>query len=122
MKNTKAPATAADVRAWFAKHPKSVPAEAAHTVDKSAKGRIHPKAREVFNARSGMTYNEGQEKTVQVEYHKIDSLGRRQPRKVFLPISEARALAGPFAGERGALSGKALVMAGEQYTAKVNKG
>lgn len=119
-KTAHAPATAADVRAWFAAHPKSVPAEAAHTVDVSAKGRIHPKAREVFNAKSGRTYTEGTTKTVQVEFYKIDSLGRRQPRKAHLPISEARALAGPFAGERGRLSEKALVFAGEAYTEKFN--
>lgn len=120
MKNTLAPATAADVRAWFAKNPKSVPAAAAHTVDVSAKGRIHPEAREVFNQKSGRTYEEGTPKTVLVEFHKIDSLGRRQPRKAHLPISEARTLAGPFAGERGRLSEKALAFAGENYTQKFN--
>lgn len=120
MKVLTAPATAKDVRNWFAKNPKHVPAEAAHTVDVSAKGRIHPAAREVFNEKSGRTYEEGTPKTVQVEFHKIDSIGRRQPRKAFLPISEARALAGPFAGERGNLSQKALAFAGEQFTQRVN--
>lgn len=120
MNKVIAPATAADVRAWFAAHPEHVPAEAAHTVDKSAKGRIHPVAREVFNEHSGQTYNEGTPKTVPLVFHKIDKIGRRQPRTAMVPIAEVRTLAGKHAGARGRLSEAAMSAAGEAYTQRVN--
>jgi len=115
------PVTAADVRDWFSRHPKMVPNGAEHTIAKSAKGRVHPKAREVFNTKSGKTYVEGTPKATQaLTYFKIDSLGRRQPRKVMLPVAEIRSLAGEAAGARGRLSPEALQAAGEAYTKRVN--
>jgi len=115
------PVTAADVRDWFSRHPKMVPAGAEHTVAKSAKGRVHPLARQVFNAKSGKVYSEGTPKAQQpLKFYKIDSLGRRQPRTVMLPVAEIRALAGEVAGQRGRLSPEALQAAGEAYTKRVN--
>lgn len=118
-KTLTAPATATDVRAWFAENPEKVPAEAAHTVGTAAKGRIHPAARAVFNAESGMTYTEGTKAHEPLTFHKIDTRGRKQPRKVMLPKSQIRALCGK-GSVRGPLSAADMAKASEVYTKQVN--
>lgn len=115
------PVTAADVRDWFARHPKMIPAEAAHTVRTDAKGRIHPAAREVFNSRSGKQYSEGTEPHEPLDYFKISKSGARLRRTAMLPKSQIRELAGERAGKRGLLSEAARRVASERYTSLVNK-
>lgn len=114
------PTTAADVREWFAAHPKMVPAAGAHTVAKSAKGRIHPAAREVFNSESGMTYDEGTGIHEPLDFIKISKSGARLKRVTMLPRTQIRELAGDVAGKRGRLSPAAREAASKAYTALVN--
>ena len=118
----KSTVTAADVRAWFAENPDKVPAEAAHTVSKSAKGRIHPAAREVYNKhnRGSRQYTEGTPKTVAVEYRHKQPSGRMVKKVANLPYPEARDLAG-VKSARGVLSKDALTRAGEALTKRLAK-
>lgn len=116
------PVTAADVRFWFFKHPKMVPAGTEHTVALGARGRIAPEAREVYNKRSGRTYTEGTPECMPLDYFKVSKSGARLRRTAMLPKSQVRALAGDVAGQRGVLSPAALRAASEAYTAQVNKG
>lgn len=119
-KTVHAPATAKDVRAFFAEFPTLVPEAAAHTVDRSAKGRIHPQAREVFNECSGRTYSEGTPRTVALPHFKISKTGARLKRTSHVPVSEVRALVGK-GNIRGPLSKAELSLASEKYTEIVNK-
>jgi hypothetical protein len=48
-----------------------------------------------------------------------DRIGRNITKKVVVPMSEARKLAGKHAGKRGFLSEQALTVAGERYAKKV---
>jgi len=114
------PVTAADVRFWFFQHPKMVPAGTEHTVAMSAKGRIAPAAREVFNKRSGKTYTEGTPECEPLSYVKVSASGARLRRVAMLPKAQIRELAGEFAGQRGVLSEAAREAASEAYTALIN--
>lgn len=114
------PATAADVRFWFFKNPKRIPAGTEHTVAVSAKGRIAPAAREAFNKYSGMTYTEGTPECAPLDYIKVSASGARLRRTVMLPKAQIRELAGDLAGLRGVLSEEAREAASEAYTLLVN--
>lgn len=108
------PATSVDVREYFARNPKKVPAGAEKSVNKSCKGRIKVNAIDVFNADKshGMRYEEGNVRTLPLTYK------ARNHRKVtvHLPVSEIRALAGK-PGSRGPLGQKAIEAAAEAYAA-----
>lgn len=101
-----------DVRAWFAAHPSEVPPGAETSVQKSCKGRIAQSAIKVFNAKSGMKYNEGNEPMEVISFRHPAT---QRVRKVEVPRSEARKLAGAYAGKRGFLSTTAKARAGERY-------
>lgn len=118
----KSTVTAADVRAWFAENPDKVPAEAAHTLHKSAKGRIHPLGREVYNKhnRGNKAYTEGTPKTVAVEYRHVQPSGKKVKKVAHLPYSQARELAG-VKSARGVLSKDALAKASEELTKRLAK-
>lgn len=114
------PATAADVRFWFFKNPKKVPAGTEHTVAVGARGRIAPEAREVFNSESGMTYSEGTIEHVELPYTKVSKSGANLKRVAMLPKTEVRTLAGDLAGKRGRLSAEAIAHASLKYSNLVN--
>lgn len=115
------PAIAKDVRSFFKQHTDLVPEGAEKSLAQGARGRLNPKAVEVFNAQSGMVYAEGNkaEPTVTIPVTKADANGRSRTRKVEVPVSGARALAGDLAGARGRLSPAALAGAGEAYAASL---
>jgi len=52
--------SAATVRAFFAENPDKVPAEAAKSLAPGARGRLHPKAVEVFNKAKRGKVRDGQ--------------------------------------------------------------
>lgn len=101
-----------DVRAFFAENPDLIPEGAETSVQKSCKGRISQAAIKVFNAKSGMTYTEGNE-PVEVISYRHPSTNRL--RKAEVPRSVARRLAGEAAGKRGYLSEHARKVAAEQF-------
>lgn len=118
------PVTAGEVRAHFQGNESALSAlsEAAqHTVKSGARGRIHPEARDAFNEgrKPSEQYNEGAPRTVALTYRRVTSSGSRN-RKVFVPESEARGLAGEVAGERGPLSKAAREAAGERLAEILN--
>lgn len=115
------PVTAREVRAWFAENPQHVPAEAAHTLGKSAKGRIHPVAREVYNKHNRYRqYTEGTPKTFALPYRHTQPSGRKVTKVAHLPYSQVRDLAG-VKSARGVLSKSALAKAGEVYAQRIAK-
>lgn len=117
-KTIQAPATAKDVRAWFAEFPALVPTEAEQSI--AGRGRLHPSAVEVYNEASGREYIEGTAKHVPLEHFKISKSGARLRRVAMVPEKQVRTLAGPHAGKRGRLSAAAMSHASEVYTKQVN--
>jgi hypothetical protein len=120
---TTIPTTAADVRNYFRTNEAALTAlsaEAQATVRKGARGRLHPEAREAFNAnvKPSKRYAEGTPKTVPLSYKHVQPSGRKVTKTVALPESKIRALAaaaGVPVGKRGPLSKAAMVAAGENY-------
>lgn len=110
------PATAKQVREFFKVHTDLIP-EGDASLGATARGRLSPAAREVFNEKSGQTYAEGNrsEVTVTLVVPRVDAKGRKRNLKVAVPVSGARALAGDVAGKAGRLSAKALEAAAEAY-------
>jgi len=96
------PATSQDVRQYFAKHPKKIPAGAEKSVQVSCKGRVKPNAIDVFNKDAkihGMKYVEGNTKAVALSYKARNN----RVVTVHLPMHEVRSLAGK-SGVKGPLS------------------
>lgn len=114
-KTMQAPATAKDVRQFFAAFPELVPTEAAHTVDVSAKGRIHPAAREVFNECSGREYTEGTKSHAVLPYTKVSKSGARLKREAMIPKADIIRLSGRPVSKRGPLSKAELSAAADNY-------
>lgn len=109
------PATSKDVREYFARNPKKVPAGAEVSVQVSCKGRISQKAIEVFNkdAKShGMKYSEGNPKHMPLIY----KARNHRMVTVHLPRAEVRAMAGKD-GKRGPLTKQDLEFAAEVFVA-----
>lgn len=107
------PATSKQVRQWFDKHPKQVPAGAEVSVRVSCKGRIKPTAIEVYNKHNKtQPYTEGSEATMPLTY----KAKNHREVTVHLPKSQVRALAGKT-GSRGPLSAADLDFAAEMFVA-----
>lgn len=109
------PATSKDVRAYFARKPKSIPAGAEKSVQVNQRGRIKPSAVEVFNADKshGMHYVEGNEPHMELPW----VAGNHRKCVALLPKSEVRALAGK-SGSRGPLSQADLDFAAEVFASQ----
>lgn len=86
------------------------------TIAEGARGRLHPDVRDAYNAdrKPSEQYRETAPKTVQISYKHTTASGTRTKR-VFIPETEARTLAGDKAGARGPLSKAALAAAGEAF-------
>lgn len=116
-------AVAKDVRAFFAENPNLIPEGAEVSVRQGSRGRIAPAAVKVFNKHNrSRPYAEGNRPLIVIPVPAQDSMGRNITKKVNVPVSEARKLAGDHAGKRGFLSEQALSVAGERYAKKVLAG
>lgn len=104
------PATARQVREFFAENTDLLP----EGVTIGERGRLRPEAVEVFNARSGMTYEVGNRPQVTVPVPTQDKIGRNRTKMVSVDYQHARKLAGKHAGKRGYLSEAALSEAGKR--------
>lgn len=110
------PASGTAVRSFFAENPTLVPEGVKFKAD--GRGVLSPKLAEVFTAQTGLTYvpKFKDEAKVTLMVTKVNVKGVKSTRKVEVPQSEARVLAGDAAGKRGALSKTAIMAASEAYT------
>lgn len=109
------PVSASAVRAWFSEaQPEGVRAP-------GSRGRLHPETVEAFEkANPGKTYVLGTQDAskVTLTVTGTNKRGHKTSRKVEVPVSEARALAGEAAGRKGRLSEAAVAAASEALSAQ----
>ena len=106
------PASANTVRSFVLANPKE------GIVVKESRGKMPQAAIDYFHeSNPGQVYTPGfkDENKVTLSVTKTLSNGKTRKQKVEVTVSEARALAGEAAGQRGLLSPKALVAASEAY-------
>ena len=116
---TKRAAVAQDVRAFFVVHPDLIPEGCENGVKMGKQGRLPRAAVEVFNKRNrSLEYKEGNEETIPLPVPGKDSRGRNITRKIAVPKSEVRKLAGAE-GKRGYLSKAQITAAGERYAEQI---
>lgn len=110
-RKTLTPVPAKVVRDFFKSNPTLVPSEAVTSLREKQRGRIHPTAREAFNAANesnGVVYVEGNQKGLVVEFTYRQPSGRKAKASEFVSNADLRGLAGDLAGKRGRLSAAAM--------------
>lgn len=118
-KNTKATATAKDIRAWFASNPSKVDESFATSLKPNARGRLHPKAVEVFQAATKQSYAKSTtaERFITLQATKVNAAGAKRSVTLKVPAAEVRSFLGAE-GKRGRLSSEGLAKAGAHFVAQ----
>jgi hypothetical protein len=118
-KNTAKTATAKDIRAWFTANPSKVDESFSTSLKPNARGRLHPKAVEVFQAATKQSYTKSTtaERFITLQATKVNAAGAKRAVTLKVSAAEVRAFLGAE-GKRGRLSSEGLAKAGQHFVAQ----